>query len=44
MERASQVLDFSPVITIFHDFSPIFHPPFQLEGIDVKQVIKNTHP
>ena len=33
-----QVIDFSPVITIFHIFSPIFHPISQPEGFDFSRV------
>jgi hypothetical protein len=38
----AQVADFSPVITIFHLFAPIFHPIFQLEGIDFSPVTSFT--
>lgn len=37
-EWAVQVIDFSPVITIFHIFSPIFHPTYQPEGVDFSRV------
>jgi hypothetical protein len=37
-----QVFGFSPVITIFHVFSPIFHPIFQLQGIGFSSVRKNN--
>jgi hypothetical protein len=35
---ASQVIDFSPVITFFHDFSRVFHPIFQTHGFDFSPV------
>jgi hypothetical protein len=37
-----QVIDFSPVITIFHIFSPIFHPISQPEGFDFSLVRRFT--
>jgi hypothetical protein len=40
--RAEQVIDFSPVANIFHLISPIFHPLFQLQAVDVLPVVKNT--
>jgi hypothetical protein len=41
-EHSSQVVDFSPVMAIFHDFSPIFHPSLQLEELYFQPVIKIT--
>jgi hypothetical protein len=41
-EMPTQTVDFSPVITIFHVFSPIFHPISQLQGFDFSSVRKNT--
>jgi hypothetical protein len=45
-ECASQLIDFSRVITIFHDFSrvfhPIFHPIFQTQGFDFSPVTNFT--
>jgi hypothetical protein len=37
-ELSVQVIDFSPVITIFHIISPIFHPISQPEGFDFSRV------
>jgi hypothetical protein len=38
IERALQVIDFSPVITILHDFSPIFHLIYQSRNVGIKTV------
>jgi hypothetical protein len=38
LEERMQVFDFSPVITIFHVFSPIFHPISQMQGFDFSPV------
>jgi hypothetical protein len=37
-----QVFDFSPVITIFHIFSPVFHPISQPEGFDFSPVTQKN--
>jgi hypothetical protein len=42
LARPLQVIDFSPVTTIFHDFSPIFHPSFQPEELDFSRVTEIT--
>jgi hypothetical protein len=42
-KASSQVVDFSPVITIFHNFSGVFHPVCQTEGFGFSPVTNFAH-